>query len=303
MIYFLIEPWMAEENPAFAAAVDRFYSIAHGTLNDAAIGEVALRRLAKKRLLERGYIAPDLAAKLAAWVEADLKALDDPNYFRRMAAAVAKKGVYRQHPIEYVFEGYRYLRRREGPGSPLPNKKEVKRIASLIWAFKDVGIIAKLPEYLGDNTGLSQKEQNTVLSRQEHHLASRDKENWSVLAQARRAFRTETTASRIGSNLWRKKGEFIPRGTWSLLCAVAKILPHQKLLRAGKIGWVRPRDLPFSRGHVYRLLFEGILESVELRVPGSKRAVRLINGDSLDRYLRSLSKQQKAARQSFKPKP
>jgi hypothetical protein len=180
VIYGHIDPWMAEENPSFAEAVDRYYSVAHGNLNDAAIGEVAWRKMAGK-LRRQLQLDDPLGGKLDAAMCKDQAAIErsDSNYSRRMAVAVAKKGAYRQRPIEYIFESYVYLRRRGGPGSPLPNKKEVKRIASLIWAFKDVGIMAKLSDYLWRNTGLSQKEQNTVLSRQEHHLASRDKENWS----------------------------------------------------------------------------------------------------------------------------
>ena len=75
----------------------------------------------------------------------------------------------------------------------------------------------------------------------------------------------------------------------------------QRQLPGGKNRWLRPKDLPFSRGHVYRLIFEGILESVELRVPGSKRSVRLIDGLSLDRYLVNLSKEQRSRRQQQAP--
>jgi hypothetical protein len=99
------------------------------------------------------------------------------------------------------------------------------------------------------------------------------------------------TLKKIGTVLWRKNGGLFFLGSSVLVVAVTKT-PHEKLRGSGKIGWIRPKDLPFSRGHTYRLIFEGILESVELRVPGSKRSVRLINGDSLDRYLRGLSKQQ-----------
>jgi hypothetical protein len=74
------------------------------------------------------------------------------------------------------------------------------------------------------------------------------------------------------------------------------VTPHQKLLRGGKSRWLRVKDLPFSRGHTYRLLFEGILQSVELRVPGSKRSVRLIDGESLDKYLLNLSREQQPGR-------
>jgi hypothetical protein len=64
-----------------------------------------------------------------------------------------------------------------------------------------------------------------------------------------------------------------------------------------KTKWLRPKDLPFSRGHTYRLIAEGLIFSAELRVPGSSRSIRLIDGDSLDRYLTRLGKEQQAQRE------
>jgi hypothetical protein len=63
-------------------------------------------------------------------------------------------------------------------------------------------------------------------------------------------------------------------------------------LRGGKSRWLRVNDCPFSRGHVYRLILEDILFSVELRLPGSRRSVRLIDAESLDRYLLRLGRDQ-----------
>jgi hypothetical protein len=63
-----------------------------------------------------------------------------------------------------------------------------------------------------------------------------------------------------------------------------------------KTRWLRPKDLPFSRTHTYRLIAEGFLFSVEVRIPGSKRCVRLIDGDSLDRFLLRLGREQKPVR-------
>jgi hypothetical protein len=189
MIYGHIERWIAEENPSLAEAVDRYYSVAHGTLNDAAIGEIAARKAAGQwRARRQGPDDEDIAlvGLLAKAMFVDQAALErgDSNYFRRLAAAVAKKGRYRHRPVEYVFEAYLYLRRRAGQGSPLPNKRQVKQIASLIWAFKDFGIMRKLPEYLWRNTGLSPKELATVAHLQEQHLASKNKENWSAYLAA-----------------------------------------------------------------------------------------------------------------------
>ena len=183
MIYGHIEQWMVDENPAFAEAVSRYYSLEHGTLNDAAIGEIAWRKMAGD-LLKRGQLEDldrvTLLSKLAAAMLKDQSAIErsDGNYSRRMSSAVTKKGSYQHHPIEYVFEAYLYLRRRAGQGSLLPTKREVKQIASLIRAFKDVGIMSKLSEYLWHNTGLSAKELSTVLYCQEQHLAGKDWAYW-----------------------------------------------------------------------------------------------------------------------------
>jgi hypothetical protein len=69
-------------------------------------------------------------------------------------------------------------------------------------------------------------------------------------------------------------------------------------LTEGKTRWLRPRDLPFSRGHTYRLIAEGFLFSVEVRIPGSKRSCRLIDAQSLDNYLLRLGREQQVQRES-----
>jgi hypothetical protein len=65
----------------------------------------------------------------------------------------------------------------------------------------------------------------------------------------------------------------------------------RKLAR-GKTRWARVSEMPFSRGFTYQLIDEGVLFSVELKLPGSKRSVRLIDCDSLDRYLIKLGREQ-----------
>ena len=50
--------------------------------------------------------------------------------------------------IEYIFEAYFFLRKRDGEGSPLPTKQEVKNTAALIAAFHQGGLTAKLPGFL-----------------------------------------------------------------------------------------------------------------------------------------------------------
>ena len=66
----------------------------------------------------------------------------------------------------------------------------------------------------------------------------------------------------------------------------------------GKTRWLRVSEVPFSRGYTYRLITEDVLFSVELKLPGSKRSVRLIDADSLDRYLLKLGRKQREAKQA-----
>jgi hypothetical protein len=54
-------------------------------------------------------------------------------------------------------------------------------------------------------------------------------------------------------------------------------------------------ELPFSRVYGYRLIEAGVLSSVLLKTPGSQKGIRLIDSDSLDRYLENLAAEQKEA--------
>jgi hypothetical protein len=54
------------------------------------------------------------------------------------------------------------------------------------------------------------------------------------------------------------------------------------------------RELPFSRVYAYRLIEAGVLSSVLLKAPGSKKPIRLVDSDSLDRHLERLAAEQKA---------
>jgi hypothetical protein len=63
-----------------------------------------------------------------------------------------------------------------------------------------------------------------------------------------------------------------------------------------RLRWGRMGKLPFSRVHAYRLIEAGILSSVLLKLPGSKKSIRLVDLDSLDRYLEKLVIEQKEAK-------
>jgi hypothetical protein len=54
-------------------------------------------------------------------------------------------------------------------------------------------------------------------------------------------------------------------------------------------GYFRLNELPFGETLARRLIAEGILFSVLVGVPGSKRGTRLVSAKSLDTYIRSLA--------------
>jgi hypothetical protein len=67
--------------------------------------------------------------------------------------------------------------------------------------------------------------------------------------------------------------------------------------RSGRRRWLRVNELPWSRALTYSMLRAGILQSILLTYPGCVRGLRLIDGDSLDRYLEGL------AHKGFTPSP
>ena len=52
-------------------------------------------------------------------------------------------------------------------------------------------------------------------------------------------------------------------------------------------------QLPFSRVYGYQLINAGLIESVLVRAPGNRKGIRLVDSDSLDRYLEKLAAEQK----------
>jgi hypothetical protein len=64
--------------------------------------------------------------------------------------------------------------------------------------------------------------------------------------------------------------------------------------RKGRRRWLRVRELPFGRKSAYQLINSGKVDScLVTTTPGSKRPIRLIDGDLLDRYLESLVEEQR----------
>ena len=72
---------------------------------------------------------------------------------------------------------------------------------------------------------------------------------------------------------------------------------YAEVSKTGRPRWLRVHQLPFSRAVSYQLINSGAIASVLLKLPNSKRGLRLVDADALDRFLEELSAKQKAARQ------
>jgi hypothetical protein len=59
-------------------------------------------------------------------------------------------------------------------------------------------------------------------------------------------------------------------------------------------------ELPVRQTLARKLIAAGLIDSVVVASPGSKRGVRLVSQESLDRYLRSLLMEQGAAEEARK---
>jgi hypothetical protein len=66
--------------------------------------------------------------------------------------------------------------------------------------------------------------------------------------------------------------------------------------KGGRGRWLSIEDSPFSQAYTYRLLNAGLVASVVVTLPGSRRSRRLIDGDSLDRFLETLMAEQQVAK-------
>ena len=68
-----------------------------------------------------------------------------------------------------------------------------------------------------------------------------------------------------------------------------------EISRSGRRRWLQVDEMPFSRAITYKLIGAGLISSVVVTWPGSRRGRRLIDGDSLDSYLGSLTTKQALA--------
>jgi hypothetical protein len=68
--------------------------------------------------------------------------------------------------------------------------------------------------------------------------------------------------------------------------------------KTGRPRWIPVTESPFSREFTYRLIRQGLIGSVSVTLPGSKQGRRLLDSDSLDRFLESLMAEQQATKKS-----
>ena len=189
MTYGQITNWMMMENPEFSWAVHCYYSFDRGKATNAAFGEIALYAAADQLLshvpnpLENMDYCGPLHRLIAARFFRDWEAYrrGDYKYFRRIADTLQllKEGEHQWSPVEFVIDAYVYLRKRDGEGTALPTKGEVKGMAALFWAFNDCGLIEKLPGYLWKNERLTERQFIRITRQQERHLRAETAQDWA----------------------------------------------------------------------------------------------------------------------------
>jgi hypothetical protein len=69
-----------------------------------------------------------------------------------------------------------------------------------------------------------------------------------------------------------------------------------EISRSRRRRWLQVDEMPFSRAVTYKLIDAGLISSVVVTWPGSRRGRRLIDGDSLDSYLERLTANQALAK-------
>jgi hypothetical protein len=199
MIYGFIPEWMAKENPAFAEAVSRYYSLSHGKVEDAAIGEVAWFAMAVNLLsrrdplsgLDYGPLLRRIIVHLAK--EQEVWSGNNYEYLQHQAEALRLHAEGRPHEwsfVEYIWEAYFFLRQRDGEdgedgeGPSLPFKEEVRRKAALIRAFCEMGFRSALPDYLRwREVVLTKRQIEEIEQLQKHYLRKGTPRHWTRLLE------------------------------------------------------------------------------------------------------------------------
>jgi hypothetical protein len=179
MIYGHVPRWMALENPEFDEAVTRYYSFQHGKRRAAALGEIAHMRVACE-LRDRDLSAcpAPLEARLSVFMRQIQGALrsGSKTWFRRLTATLKKEEafIHDMEPVEYLFEAYFFLRKRDGQGSSLPTKTEVRRMAILIRSFYDCNLQLKLARHLWGGSELTEPELSRIDKRRRWYTRADD---------------------------------------------------------------------------------------------------------------------------------
>ena len=91
---------------------------------------------------------------------------------------------------------------------------------------------------------------------------------------------------------------FSAAGERNRFCFIEREMRSQlfsEISRSGRRRWLKVDEMPFSRAITYKLIEAGLISSVVVTWPGSRRGRRLIDGDSLDSYLESLTAKQALA--------
>jgi hypothetical protein len=81
-------------------------------------------------------------------------------------------------------------------------------------------------------------------------------------------------------------------------CFIERAMRSQllsEISRSGRRRWLEGDEMPLTRAITYKLMDAGLISSVVVTWPGSRRGRRLIDGDSLDSYLESLTAKQALA--------
>jgi hypothetical protein len=166
-----------KENPAFACAVARYYSVEHGQRKAAVKGQLALWRAAEK-IADRHPSALRYSLSIIARVRRAVREGDNGYLARFARAALSAKPDDEKHLsfVEYIFDAYYFLRKRDGEGSPLPTKAEVKNTAAIIAAFDVEGLTAKLHDYVWHERGLTEKEFQRVEGVRKYLVEDKDPE-------------------------------------------------------------------------------------------------------------------------------
>jgi hypothetical protein len=68
--------------------------------------------------------------------------------------------------------------------------------------------------------------------------------------------------------------------------------PSGAINRAPWQGWIRFRQAPFSENFTRKMIDAGVFVSALVCEPGNRRGIRLIQAESIDRYLKSLAEEQ-----------